>query len=134
MGDNQKRWGTLGSPTSPPSSTLQRHITFFPKFFFFKTYLLYYTHIIYNMYIRTLVFALFGNHKLKKVYKNKMFYGDFSNWSLPLSKACFVRGQSPQDCRLHGSGPASEQAHKHPPSILQIPFFLLRRAPLLFLF
>lgn len=48
------------------------------------------------MYIRTLVFVLFGNHKLKKVYKNKMFYGDLSNCSLPLSKACFsgVRASS----------------------------------------
>lgn len=60
------------------------------------------------MYIRTLVFALFGNHKLKKVYKNKMFYGDLSR-SLPLSKACFS-GSEPAGCpsldyRLNGSGP-----------------------------
>ena len=68
------------------------------------------------MYIRTLVFDLFGNHKLKKVYKNKMFYGDFSNWSLPLS-VCFsgLRARGPSSglqAPCSGRGP---RAGPHPP-------------------
>ncbi len=78
------------------------------------------------MYIRTLVFALLGNHKLKKVYKNKMFYGDLSNWSLPLSKAYFSGARASRILSPWTTGSvvqalASEQAHKHPPSILADP-------------
>ena len=64
-----------------------------------------------------------------------MLYGDFSNWSLPLSKACFsgVRARGLPFARTTGlmvQSLASEQAHIHPSTSFQIPVILDRRAPL----